>query len=608
MKKLLTLLMAVLMVVSLAACNSKPAAPSGGATMDEAVLKDSDASVTVDKTNDAEVDAAEAEIRYALGLLLDRNHIVENVSQAGEVPASSFVAMGMADYDGEFYKNAGSSDAYDGYYSVAKEDYTKNYEEALTILKKYYDFKDGKFTNFPTLHYIYNTNDNHKAIAEYIQGAYAQVGITVKLENQEWNTFLETRKNGEYSIARNGWVADYTDPICFLDMWTTNSGNNDVQYGKGEHATKALYDLDLTAYGYETKVEDGTWAETYDVLIDTIKKCSDAETRYALMHVAEDMLMETGCITPIYFYTDLYMISPSVEGFYSNPLGYKYFQNTTVNGKGDSLPVSLASEPQTLDPALNSALDGATMLTHLFSGLAKWAQADDGSLEVVADCAADLPEGVVNADGTVTYTYTLKDDLKWSDGVALTAYDFEFAWKRAASTELAADYGYMFEVVKGYGTDNKDDLAVKALDDKTLEVTLTTSITYWNELLAFPTYFPVREDVVANNSWATDPSTYVCNGAYKMTDWKHNSVITVAKNENYHGAADVTMNQIKFYLSDDANNMLTNYENGDWLLIDDVPTDMIPSLKANNADEFKIAGQIGTYYVCWNINESLLPE
>ena len=268
------------------------------------------------------------------------------------------------------------------------------------------------------------------------------------------------------------------------------------------------------------------------------------------------------------------------------------------------LAVCLASEPDTLDPALNSAVDGATMIAHLFSGLAAWNQNADGVLEIVPECATELSEPVINDDGTATYTYKLVDGLKWSDGQDLTAKDFEFAWKRAASSELGADYGYMFEVIKGY----PDDLAVTAVDDTTLEVTLTNEVPYWNELMAFPTYFPVREDVVSNEAWATDPSTYVSNGAYKITGWDHNSVITLTKNENYHDADNVTMNEIKFYLSDDANNMLTNFKNGTWQLIDDVPTQEIPTLKAEYPDEFVVAGQIGTYYVCWNINEPLLPE
>ena len=280
-----------------------------------------------------EAEAARAEIRTALGLIIDRNYIVDSISQAGEVPASSFVAMGMTNPDGtEFYKTSGTSEEFDGYYNVAKEAFEDNFASAVETLKKYYTYDEAtkKFTDVPSLNYIYNTNDAHKAIAEYLQTAFANVGITMNLENQEWNTFLNTRKNGDYSVARNGWVADYTDPICFLDMWISASGNNDVQFGKGDHENLAMYDLDLTALGYDIKVEDGTWAETYDVLISTIKACTNNDTRYKLMHIAEDMLMSTGCITPIYFYTDIYMISENVEGFYSSPLGYKYFMYSTI--------------------------------------------------------------------------------------------------------------------------------------------------------------------------------------------------------------------------------------------------------------------------------------
>ncbi len=291
--------------------------------------------------------------------------------------------------------------------------------------------------------------------------------------------------------------------------------------------------------------------------------------------------------------------------------------DTTGTGASE-INVCLASEPDTVDPALNSSVDGATMLAHLFSGLAKWAQDENGNLQIVADAATELPEGVVNDDGTVTYTYTLRDGLVWSDGQPVTAGDFAFAWQRAASTDLAADYGYMFEVVDGYNdiwaTDDDGNylnpdakLNVVAVDEKTLEVTTANYVAYWNELLAFPTYFPVREDVVSNDAWATDPSTYVCNGPYTMESWEHNSVITLAKNPNFYDAAEITMDKINFYLSDDANNMLSNFKNGSWQLIDDVPTNEIAALKAEYPDEFVIAGQIGTYYVCWNINEDILP-
>ena len=279
------------------------------------------------------VEAAKAEIRKAISLLLDRNYICEEIGKAGQVPASSFVAMGMTDADdNEFYKNAGHAEGYYGYYKVDKESFEENYNSAIAILKNYYTWDEAaqKFTDIPSLDYLYNEGTGHAAIAEYIQGAVAPIGLDLQLESQEWGTFLNTRKNGEYAVARNGWLADYNDPICFLDMWTSGSGNNDVQFGKGAHKDVAMYDLDLEALGYNIKVEDGTWAETYDVLIATIKSCTDNAKRYELMHLAEDMIMDTGCIVPLYFYTDIYMIDDSVEGFFANPLGYKYFMYCTI--------------------------------------------------------------------------------------------------------------------------------------------------------------------------------------------------------------------------------------------------------------------------------------
>ena len=280
----------------------------------------------------------------------------------------------------------------------------------------------------------------------------------------------------------------------------------------------------------------------------------------------------------------------------------------------DSLSVCLGSEPDTLDPALNSAVDGATLVSHLFSGLAKWAQDETGALVIVPDAATELVEGVENEDGTVTYTYTLRDGLKWSDGKDVTAGDFAFAWQRAASVELGADYGYMFEVVDGYDDVWAEEppegaqLNVKAIDDKTLKVTLANAISYWNELLAFPTYFPVREDVVSNEGWATDPSTYVCNGAYLISKWNHNNVIVLEKNPGYIDSDQIKMERLEFYLSDDANYQLSNFKNGTWQLIDDVPSNEIASLKTEYPDEFKVEGEIGTYYACWNVNKEILPD
>ncbi len=281
-----------------------------------------------------EAERAREEIRDAVTLLIDRQDIIDTAAQGGQIPASSFVAMGITDADAsqQFYENANkdAGNSYIGYFDPTSDAIQSNYDEAVEILKKYYEYDGTKFTNFPAVTYLYNTSEAHKAIGEKIQNSLAAVGINMKMENQEWNTFLETRKAGDYTMARNGWLADYNDPISFLDMWTSGSGNNDVQFGKGANKQLAAYSIDCSDLGYDLKAENATWAETYDEVIKLIKSESDKDKRYALMHKAEDLLMSTGCICPIYYYTDLYMLSNTVEGFYSNPLGFKYFQATTI--------------------------------------------------------------------------------------------------------------------------------------------------------------------------------------------------------------------------------------------------------------------------------------
>lgn len=365
-----------------------------------------------------------------------------------------------------------------------------------------------------------------------------------------------------------------------------------------------VYSIDCTDIGYDLKVTNGTWAETYDKVVELYKKEVDPAKRYALMHKAEDLLMTTNCITPIYFYTDLYMIDPAIEGFFSSPLGYKYFMYSNVGGNTDNIDVCLASDPSTIDPALNSAVDGATILTHCFSGLIKWGLDNEGKLELQPDSAKAIPTPTKNADGTVTYVFELKENMKWSDGTDVTAADFEFAWKRAASAELAADYGYMFDIIKGY---EEGQLAVTA-DGNKLTVVINNECPYFMELCAFPTYFPVKNTVDNDGTWATNPETYITNGAYKLTEWNKGEHIILTKNNEFHDAANVTMEKITMHLSDNDIAMLSNFKTGAWKFIDSVPNEEIDNLKKDYPDSFVIAGQMGTYYVVFNNNKDLLPK
>jgi len=372
-----------------------------------------------------------------------------------------------------------------------------------------------------------------------------------------------------------------------------------------DNSDAAIYSMDLSDIaGYESYVvTNGTWAETYDVIIGLSRLETDAALRTELYHAAEDLLMSTGAVVPLYYYTDIYMAATGVEGFFATPTSTKVFKYTTLDGSGTNINVVLASEPDTIDPALNSSVDGATYVSHAFSGLIGY----NSDNELAPDLAASFPTPTLNLDGTTTYVFQLRAGLKWSDGSALTAADFVYSWNRAIATETAADYGYLFSIIDGYAD---EDLNISAVDATHLSVTLTVDVPYFFELMAFPTFMPVKQSVVDANpdSWATDPATYVTNGAYYISSWDHNSNIVLTKNDQYWNAASITMDQITFYLSDDDTAILAGFKSGTYDFIDSVPNDEIADLKVNYADEFYIAGQLGTYYVIFNNNTDLLPS
>lgn len=277
----------------------------------------------------------------------------------------------------------------------------------------------------------------------------------------------------------------------------------------------------------------------------------------------------------------------------------------------DEMTICVGPYPDTIDPALNSAVDGATYVIHAFAGLVGYEQAEDGSLKLVADCAKELPEATTTEDGKTAYTYELKDGLKWSDGSDLTAADFVWAWNRAVSPETAADYGYMFDVIDGYeaAAAGEGELNVTASEDgKSITIVLANDVPYFNELLAFPTYMPVKKDVVeGNESWAIDAATYIGNGPYKVTEFTQGQMI-MEKNEYYHNADAVKTKKIIWPFNEDDSSLYANFQNGSYLFIDSVPNDQIDTIKAQYPDEYKVTGQLGTYYVCFNVNDEALAD
>ena len=339
------------------------------------------------------------------------------------------------------------------------------------------------------------------------------------------------------------------------------------------------------------------WSE-YEALITEIKTTTDMENRVALMHKAEDILMGTAAVIPIYYYNDLYLQKTDVEGIYSNLFGFKFFQFATC--PRDVLKINLASEPAKVDPALNSSVDGACLAVNMFEGLYTYDK--DGNLQPA------LAENTEISEDGMTYTFTLRDGLKWSDGTDLTAKDFEYAWKRAAAPETAADYGYMFDAIAKNADGALDVVASE--DGKTLTVKLVAPCAYFLDLAAFPAYLPVPQaQVEAAAGWETNPGAwaaepgFVTNGAYTMTSWKHEESMVLTKNDNYWRADEVTIPEIDLMLSADDTAIFSAYNSGDLDFADTVPTNEIASIMDN--PDFHVIDNLGTYYAAFNVNSPI---
>ena len=341
------------------------------------------------------------------------------------------------------------------------------------------------------------------------------------------------------------------------------------------------------------------WTE-YTDLIAQIKTETDAEKRVALMHQAEDILMATGAVIPIYYYNDLYLQKTDVEGIYSNLFGFKFFQFATC--PRDVLKVNLASEPAKVDPALNSSVDGACLDVNLFAGL--YTYDADGNLQ--PDLADPANPYEVSDDGLV-YTFHLLDGLKWSDGTDVTAKDFEYAWKRCADPKTAADYAYMFDC---FALADDGTINVEATDDHTLVATLNAPCAYFLDLCAFPAYLPVPQaQVEAQSDWEINPGAwaaeagFVTNGAYTVKEWKHEESMVFVKNPNYHKADQVSIEEIDFMLSADDTAIFAAYNSDDLDFADTVPTNEIANIKEN--EDFHVIDNLGTYYAAFNVNSPI---
>ena len=263
---------------------------------------------------------------------------------------------------------------------------------------------------------------------------------------------------------------------------------------------------------------------------------------------------------------------------------------------------AISDDPQQMDPTLNSYARSSMVLQNLFRGLYKLDAAGETMVPAMA-------ENVEISEDQLTYTFTLREGLKWSDGSDLTAYDFEYSWLRVLDPNVASKATSDLWIVKNgeayyNGEVGVEEVGIKALDERTFQVTLENLTPWFLKLTGTTSFLPVCKAVVeANESWTADVSTYVSNGPFMLTEYASLDHLTMVKNPYYYAADEVQIDGVRFDIIADAATELTAYNNGDINVSTNLNADALAQY--GSTEEFHTQARIGIQYCDFNTQ---LPE
>lgn len=273
--------------------------------------------------------------------------------------------------------------------------------------------------------------------------------------------------------------------------------------------------------------------------------------------------------------------------------------------ENDGIIVNLSVEPKTIDPSLNAQIYGVIYISHVFEGLT----VRDRNNKIAPGVAEDWE---ISPDGK-TYTFYLRTNSTWSDGKPVVAEDFVYSWQRQVDPKVASEYSYQHEPVKNAmaitrGEMPVDSLGVKALDDHTLVVELEAPTAYFLEVAAFPTFAPLRKDIIEQygDSWTLKPETYIGNGPYVMSERNIDENIIMVKNPNYWNADSIVSEKITFVFMQNGAAAVAGIKDGSLHMAYEPPQQDIPTLLEEGLIQIKPL--IATYYYPINVTNEYLKD
>ncbi|WP_186648601.1 peptide ABC transporter substrate-binding protein [Fluviispira vulneris] len=293
----------------------------------------------------------------------------------------------------------------------------------------------------------------------------------------------------------------------------------------------------------------------------------------------------------------IYLVSLS---FFVTPFALAALPNDPLAAKVQEMNIGLGSEVQTLDLQKCTETGCSDVLGKLFEGLV---QSDEN--DIIKPAQAESWK--ISADGK-KYTFTLRKDIKWSDGTMITAHDFVYSLRRLVDPKVAAEHSYLFEgVVNGkditQGKKPLESLGVKAIDDHILEITLKYPIAYFLEVLAMPNTFPVQKKSIEKYGEGsfTHVGNLVSNGPFVLNYRKNGDKITLTKNNKYWNKENIYLEKVNYFPTEDLNAEYRMFLSGQLHKTLQVPVDLYKSIKVKNARELRTKPYLSTYFYIFNL-------
>lgn len=499
--------------------------------------------------------------RLAITMAIDKEKITNVILNNGSSPVNYYTPEGLAiDNHGKDYRDIAGNMGNDYDLKEAKEHWEKAKE-------------DLNFKNV-TIEVLTSDAESSKRVGEFFQNQLQTNldGLKVELKQVPFKQKQQLESEGDYDLVYSSWVADYPDPLTFLETFTTNG-----KFGKNS--------------GYDSK--------EYNALIEEGKNATSISESWNKYAKAEEILLSDAFLMPLFQSSSAYIQKPYVDGITIIPYGAKYAYkwanaedknelNLTSNSDIPSLDMSKATDSLSFSVA-NNVMEGLVRVNN------------DG--EVVEGIAKEWK----SSEDKKTWTFYLRKDAVWSNGDPVTAKDFEFGFKRTLNPKTASQYGFiMYDIVgaENYNigkTTDSNSIGIKAIDNYTLEVKLNRPVNYFDRLMSFPVFFPQNEKFVKEqgDKFGTTEKTTLYNGPFTLTKWKLDDVYIMTKNQGYWDKNTIRLESVNTKIVKEGTADVNLYENGDVDFIG-ISNEFIDKYK--DSIEFRTSKNATTFFMLINGN------